>query len=366
MAAEIRALTGVRGIGAGLIVVYHFGKVQLDRVHNVWPIPHGYMMVDRFFMLSGFVIALGYQDAFRDHALKNYGTFLIKRFARLYPAYIVICGLFVLKMALHWSGDETLDRFGLYDVVGNVLMLSGWGLHIYPVIGVAWAASAELGSYVLLPVLLLVTIRWGVVMCGLGIVASLATIYGISVSGLGYSGPLDVVEASSVLPLARAIAGFTLGLAIFRFAGRLTLLSMAVQDALLAVVLIAVVLAAVLTVNDLPLYVLFIPLVALLSQDTPLALMLFGNRLVYHLGVISYSIYLLHPLFVRQTALTARYFGAGELAFALSSLVAFGLIWALSYASYLVVEMPGRKLLTGLLLPKKAPDGRSISAATPT
>lgn len=54
MAAEIRALTGIRGIGAALIVVYHFGKIQLDRVHDVWPIPHGYMAVDLFFMLSGF------------------------------------------------------------------------------------------------------------------------------------------------------------------------------------------------------------------------------------------------------------------------------------------------------------------------
>lgn len=360
MAAEIRALTGVRGIGAVLIVVYHFGKIQLDRVHNVWPIPHGYMAVDLFFMLSGFVIALGYKDAFAEHPLQHYLAFLVKRIARLYPAYIVISALFVLKMALRWSGAETLDRFSVYDVVGNVLMLNGWGLHIYPVIGVAWAASAELGSYVLLPLLLIATIQRGFVVWSLCVLLSLLAIYAISVSGLGYSGPLDVVQAASVLPLLRAIAGFALGLAIFRYADRLDRLTARRQDALLIVVLVAVVLAAALTTNDLPLYILFIPLVALLSRDSPLALVLFGSRLVYHLGVISYSIYLLHPLFVRQTALTARYFGATETAYTICALVAFAVIWALSYLSYMAVEMPGRKLITRLLLPRSGAEKTSV------
>lgn len=124
-------------------------------------------------------------------------------------------------MALGWSGEETLDRFGLYDVAGNVLMLNGWGLHIYPVIGVAWAASAEMGSYLLLPLLLIGTLQRDPLVWFLCVLLSLSAIYAISVSGLGYSGPLDVVQAASTLPLLRAIAGFTLGLAIFRYADRL-------------------------------------------------------------------------------------------------------------------------------------------------
>src|ERR1700733_15319536 len=107
MAAEIRALTGVRGVGAALIVVYHFGKIRLDWVHEVWPVPHGYMAVDLFFMLSGFVIGLGYRNAFSGNFSTNYRAFLIKRIARLYPAYIVISVLYVLKLAFHLAGEET-------------------------------------------------------------------------------------------------------------------------------------------------------------------------------------------------------------------------------------------------------------------
>jgi peptidoglycan/LPS O-acetylase OafA/YrhL len=353
MAAEIRSLTGVRGIGAALIVVYHFGKIRLDWVHPVWPVPHGYMAVDLFFMLSGFVIGLGYRNAFSSHPLQNYRAFLIKRVARLYPAYLAISVLYILKLAFDLAGDETLSRFGTYDVIGNALMLSGWGLHIYPLIGVAWAASAELGSYILLPLLMMGTLQRGFLSWSLCVLLSAISIYMIGSSGLGYSGPLDVVETTSFYPLLRAIAGFTFGLAIFRYAEKLDRLTASSQDALLVVILIAIGLDACLTKNDFVFYFLLIPLVAVLSRDGRLAMLLFGNRFIYHLGLISYSIYLLHPLFIRSAALSARQFGATPLAYLICSSIFFVVIWGLSYLSYRFVEMPGRNFVTALLLPKR-------------
>ena len=361
MAAEIRSLTGVRGIGAALIVVYHFGKTRLDWVHPIWPVPHGYMAVDLFFMLSGFVIGLGYSNAFSEHFLKNYGAFLIKRIARLYPAYIAISVLYILKLALGLAGDENLSRFSRYDVIGNALMLGGWGLHIYPLIGVAWAASAEMGSYILLPLLMKGTLQRGILSWSLCVLLSGIAIYAIGASGLGYTGPLDVVETTSLYPLLRAIAGFIFGLAIYRYVENLDRLTARSQDALLIVTLVALVLAACLTTNDFPVYFLLIPLVAILSRDGRLALLLFGNKFVYHLGAISYSIYLLHPLFVRFAALSSRHFGATPLAYSICSLISFIVIWGLSYLSYRFIEMPGRNLIAALFLTKR--DGVAVSPA---
>src|SRR5580692_13223859 len=81
MAADIRSLTGVRGVAAVIIVVYHFGKFRLDPSTSVtvWSVPHGYLPVDMFFMLSGFVIGHVYADAFSSATPGNYKTFLIKR-----------------------------------------------------------------------------------------------------------------------------------------------------------------------------------------------------------------------------------------------------------------------------------------------
>jgi peptidoglycan/LPS O-acetylase OafA/YrhL len=149
MKADIRSLTGVRGVAAVIIVVYHYGKFRLDPGSNatIWTVPHGYLPVDMFFMLSGFVIGYVYRDAFLSEPLQNYKTFLVKRFARLYPAYIVISAFYALKIALGLTGEETFARFNGFDIIGNLLMLVGWGIKIYPLIGVSWASSA--GNWVL-------------------------------------------------------------------------------------------------------------------------------------------------------------------------------------------------------------------------
>jgi peptidoglycan/LPS O-acetylase OafA/YrhL len=365
MAADIRSLTGVRGVAAVIIVIYHYGKFRLDLNSDatVWAVPHGYLPVDMFFMLSGFVIGYVYKDAFASESWTdfwaNYKTFLIKRFARLYPAYIVIAAFYALKIAVGLTGEETFARFHTFDIIGNILMLVGWGLHIYPLIGVSWASSAELGSYVASPVLIKYTLHKGVGWCLACTALSLLGIYGISISGQGVSGTLDVVSDSSLLPLLRAIVGFTLGLATFRFAHHLDRLSATVQDILVIVVLAAMMAVAVFTKDDLPIYLLFIPFIAILSRDGRVAQLLFGNRLVYHLGGISYSIYLIHPLFLTFAERSSRHVGNTLTAYVCCVLVAFAAIWLLSYLSYRFIEIPGRQFVIGLLSPraKAAPAG---------
>jgi peptidoglycan/LPS O-acetylase OafA/YrhL len=370
MAADIRALTGVRGVAAAVIVVYHFGDVQLYGGGSLsyYRIPHGYLPVDLFFMLSGYVIGLTYRDAFKEAFgagyLKDYAIFMLKRVARLYPAYVVIGLLYVAKIAAELSGQDTLSMFSPYDIAGNLLMITGWGLHIQPLIGVSWAASAEMGSYLLLPLLLSVAIRRGQLVSGFTALAALAAIVAVSLSGRGDSGPLDVVNGNSFYPLLRAVAGFTLGLVIYRFAGALDRLSGASQDVLLAAVLGAILVNVVLEAGDRLLYLLFIPLVALLSRDGRLAQALFGNAPVYRLGIISYSIYLIHPLFVSFAVRAWRDFGQTAIAYLAGSAACFVAIWLLSELSYRLVEMPGRKAIVDFFTPRlQQPRSRQSTAS---
>jgi peptidoglycan/LPS O-acetylase OafA/YrhL len=354
MAADIRALTGVRGVAAAVIVVYHFGDVQLATggTASYFRIPFGYLLVDLFFMLSGYVMALTYRDAFDHLTPGKFATFMLKRVARLYPAYFVIGLFYVAKMAAGLSGDK-LEMYSAWDVVGNLLMMTGWGFYIYPVIGVAWAASAEMGSYLLLPILMAFTLRKSALTAGLSVLAAFIAIYAVSISGRGTGGSLDVVNGNSFYPLLRAVAGFTLGLAIFRFASAIDRLSMAMQDALVIGILVAMFAVGVFSHSDLPLYLLFIPLVAVLSRDGRLAQVLFGNALVYRLGIISYSIYLIHPLFVSFAVRTWRHFGETEAVYVAAACACFAAIWLLSELSYRCVEMPGRNWITQRLAPRK-------------
>ena len=350
MVKEIRSLTGVRGVAALIIVLYHFSEVYLysGGVREYFYVPHGYLPVDLFFMLSGFVIALVYKDAFVTAPLRNYLEFWIKRVARLYPAYLAIGVLYLVKIAAGLAG-ETLDQFSLFDIFGNIFMLTGWGLHIHPIIGVSWAASAEMGSYLLTPVLIAFIVKGNGVFGIIGLALSLAAIRAIEASGLGGSGPLDVTSGDSFYPLLRAIAGFVLGQVIFRFTMSVRPLPMIFQDMLVVLILLAIGITAVYTVDDMPVYVLFIPLVAVLSYDGRLARWLFGNAFVYDLGLISYSVYLLHPLFVSFAVGASRRFGGTISSYLVAMLVCIAVIWLLSKLSYRFVEMPGRKLIAELV-----------------
>jgi peptidoglycan/LPS O-acetylase OafA/YrhL len=343
MADDIRALTGVRGVAAAVIVVYHFGDVQLSTggTGSFFRIPYGYLLVDMFFMLSGYVMALNYRETFRHLTGKVFASFMLKRVARLYPAYFIIGLFYVAKIAAGLSGEK-LEMYSAWDWFGNLFMLSGWGLYIFPIIGVAWAASAEMGSYLLLPLLMPWTQskhRW---IALLAVIAALVGIYAVSITGRGSGGPLDVVNGNSLYPMLRAVCGFALGLVIFRFGDLVDHLSGTMQDILVIALPLAIIAVGIAEASDRLMYLLYIPLVAVLSRDGRMAQLLFGNRLVYRLGIISYSIYLIHPLFVSFAIRTWRHFGQVDWVYLAASLVAFALIWALAEVSYRLIEMPGR------------------------
>jgi peptidoglycan/LPS O-acetylase OafA/YrhL len=352
MARNIRALTGVRGVAAVMIMVYHFDNIQLfDGGHVThFVIPHGYMLVDLFFMLSGYVIALIYRDTLYQKG--GLATFMLKRVARLYPAYLTVGILYAAKIAAGLSGQDTLGMFLPYDIAGNLLMMTGWGFQIRPLIGASWAASAEVASYLLLPLLMTFTIRRSALLAGLTVVAAVLAIVAVTASGRGTNGPLDVTAGDSFYPMLRVVAGFTLGLAIFRFAGVVDRLSPGAQDLALCVVLGAMVAAAVGVASDLPLYLLYMPLLALLSRDGRLAQLLFGNDMIYRVGIKSYSIYLIHPPFVSFAVRWWRDSGESETAYIAATAVCFVAILALSELSYRWVETPGRKAIVDWVSPK--------------
>lgn len=78
-------LNGLRGVAAMVVLVYHafeaFATSQLDQIVN-----HGYLAVDFFFILSGFVIGYAYDDRWDKMSVKD---FLKRRVIRLHPMVIL-------------------------------------------------------------------------------------------------------------------------------------------------------------------------------------------------------------------------------------------------------------------------------------
>lgn len=106
-------LDGLRGVAALLVVVYHvFEGFSFAELTNgagdglIRTFNHGYLAVDFFFMLSGFVISYAYDDRFRSMSL---GSFFKRRLIRLHPMLLVgvLIGAttFLIQGAVTWSGE---------------------------------------------------------------------------------------------------------------------------------------------------------------------------------------------------------------------------------------------------------------------
>lgn len=79
-------LDGLRGVAAVLVVAFHLFEAHAGGSHLEQIINHGYLAVDFFFMLSGFVIGYAYDDRWNRMSV---GTFFKRRIIRLHPMVIV-------------------------------------------------------------------------------------------------------------------------------------------------------------------------------------------------------------------------------------------------------------------------------------
>ena len=126
-------LDGLRGIAAIIVVLFHLAeplaKNHLDNLVN-----HGYLAVDFFFLLSGFVMGYAYDDRWDQ---LNIGEFLRRRVERLQP--LVVLGM-------------TLGAIGFYGTDSTIWPL----IHTVPV----WKLIlVMLVGYTLLPLPLSMDIR---------------------------------------------------------------------------------------------------------------------------------------------------------------------------------------------------------------
>ena len=87
MTGEIKSLTSLRGIAAMAVVIEHFSATAEQHAAVSVPslVAHGYLAVDLFFVLSGFIMAYTYLGTFEAHGIRAFPNFLGKRVARIVP-----------------------------------------------------------------------------------------------------------------------------------------------------------------------------------------------------------------------------------------------------------------------------------------
>lgn len=103
-------LDGLRGVAALLVVFYHIfeGLSFAAGGTLITNINHGYLAVDFFFILSGFVIGYAYDDRWKRNM--TLGNFFTRRLIRLHPMIIMgtIIGAitFCIQGSVQWDGSH--------------------------------------------------------------------------------------------------------------------------------------------------------------------------------------------------------------------------------------------------------------------
>ncbi|QHS57034.1 acyltransferase [Mucilaginibacter sp. 14171R-50] len=119
-------LDGLRGVAAIIVVTFHLGEPlstsNLDKLVN-----HGYLAVDFFFLLSGFVIGYAYDDRWPKMTV---GTFFKRRIERLQP--MVVLGMTLGAVGFYFT-DSTLWPLIHTIPVWKMLLVMLVGYTILPV-----------------------------------------------------------------------------------------------------------------------------------------------------------------------------------------------------------------------------------------
>ena len=167
MAKHIKSLTSLRGIAALLVVLHHFflfllPGVGLSVLSYSKFFDNGYLWVDFFFILSGFIMAHVYASNFASGVnLYNYRTCLFSRFVKICLLHIFITFLFIGVELIKTSYSFT-GKYNITALFTNIFMLQALDLNSPPLFGgdsywnePAWSISAEWFAYLLFPFFIL-------------------------------------------------------------------------------------------------------------------------------------------------------------------------------------------------------------------
>ncbi|MBE7177213.1 MAG: acyltransferase [Mucilaginibacter polytrichastri] len=116
---HFEVLDGLRGVAALFVVYFHFCEFIWPKYPDS-PVGHGFLAVDFFFCLSGFVISYAYDDRMPKISIKRFFT---NRLIRLHPLVVIGVLLGVLAYFFDPFGGEPLKEGAGKVIIAIVLSL---------------------------------------------------------------------------------------------------------------------------------------------------------------------------------------------------------------------------------------------------
>ena len=290
-AAHIRPLTALRFFAAFWVVLYHYWP-NLDVGFTPAIASKGYLGVEAFFVLSGFILCHVYLSGFGEGRFR-YGDFLWNRLARVYPLHLAtLVGVGAMALAATLAGlavDPNILSWP--SLPANMLLVHAWGFA--PVAGwnhASWSISAEWFAYLTFPVFAFAAwrLRERPLVAVLGALALIAVIYPVFQTLAGFS----LTEATIRWGALRIVPCFAYGCALHalwrsgRFPARLAGLGAAALG-------LATLLAIHAGAPDLGIVMLLGGLIFMLASLASAGSRFASQKVFVYLGEISYSTYMI-------------------------------------------------------------------------
>lgn len=366
-------LDGLRGVAAMLVVCYHlfetYSKGPAEQVLN-----HGYLAVDFFFVLSGFVIGYAYDDRWDRMSMKN---FFKRRLVRLHPMvimgtiigalffYLGDCPQFRLIMQTPWWLMLLMMLLGFTMIPALTKWdIRGWS-ETNPLNGPTWSLMWEYLANILYAVFIRHFSKTGLkIFVFLSALLTINIAMNIDVLGiLKFHAPYTMIGGWSVTPdqlyigISRLLYPFFMGLLLSRMHKLIKVRAGFWWCSLMvAAVLVMPRLSSELWVNGIyesaSILILF-PLIVSMGAGSSVT----GKSVKYckFLGEISYPLYITHyPLIYMQMSWAAAHPNAPLGTVICVSASIFLLAIGIAYSSLKLYDLPVRDWLKKHWLMKDA------------
>lgn len=350
----ISSLEGIRGIASILVALYHL-KIGSDYFSVI---RNGYLFVDLFFVLSGFIMCATYSSSLRT--VDDVRVFLIRRIGRLFPLLVFSTIVFILlsnaivlakKVAIAAGLASMLNNPGTLDylipsageILSTLTFTHALGIFDHLILNTpSWSISVEFYAYVLFAAVCLFS-------RGKSRIALFAAlvIAGLLISTWASVNMHNCVDEKGCLSLTydfgfvRCVHAFFLGGLAYYSSRLLTFNATSVQLSAMFALFMLFTLVDYVSVAAFAFPLVFAVLVLAISSDTGPVADAMKPKLFQRLGQCSYSIYLLHmPLMLIFENLTKR--ATGFLA-SVAILVAYVVVlFIVSGWTYRYIENPLR------------------------
>lgn len=356
---RLTALDGLRGVAILLVMSFHYFyhlessyyKSTLypygETFSNVIVFKYGYMGVELFFIISGFVIAMTLESS------KSLLDFAIRRFVRIWPALIV--SAVITFFLLNWSDApfthvrrQTWPNFLPSLTLTPPALWSGWFPKIDYVTGVYWSLVVEIRFYMIALILYWLFARQNFARNLVIFTVLIYVVRAVLRRWLpGYNGVYDGFFVPDYMPWFAAGSVFY-ELYKERLTKGMALILLAVTYVLIARISLNYAVIGREPLISSSFALLFLILFWFLSTK-PASMSIFEVPPLVWIGQCSYSIYLYHyavgMILISQISKTI---GLGPQLVLVAGV--YLLVFAVGRISYVTIENPARRWLTKVLI----------------